>query len=227
MYRLEHPDDEKAQAEAGHIVVGEENRTGFKAIGVPGDLKAWLSALHNHGSGKLSLRQIMAPAIDYAENGVRLSPAASRFIALSEERCERFAGWMSEFLPDGEAPEAGSLLRRPAYAVTLKALADAAPEDASLDEQLEAAGVRFYRDDIANNIVGYVRDNGGVLSMDDMAWYYGDGLDDLSDQQGLRLRTPVRGTYRGCEIIAMPPTSSGGTHIIEILNILEGFDLGP
>ncbi len=78
----------------------------------------------------------------------------------------------------------------------------------------------------AGHVVGYVRDNGGILSMDDMAWYYGDGLGDLSDQQGLRLRRPVRGTYRGYEIIAMPPTSSGGTHIVEMLNILEGFELG-
>jgi gamma-glutamyltranspeptidase/glutathione hydrolase len=225
MYRLEHPDDEKAQAEAGHVTVDEENRTGFKAIGVPGNLKAWLWAVRNHGSGKLSLRQLMGPAIDFARNGVRLSPAVALTIGRSEERCGAFPGWGEQFLLDGEPPEAGALLRRPAYASTLEALAPAALEGASLEEQLEAAGQKFYKGDIARNVVRYVRENGGILSMEDLAWYYGDGLADLSEGQGLRLRTPIRGTYREFEIIAMPPTSSGGTHIVEILNILEGFDL--
>jgi gamma-glutamyltranspeptidase/glutathione hydrolase len=225
MYRLEHPDDEKAQAEAGHVTIDEENRTGFKAIGVPGNIKAWLWAVKHHGSGKLGLRQLMGPAIDYARNGVRLSPAVALTIARSEERCSAFPGWVEQFLSEGEPLEAGVLLRRPAYASTLEAMAHAAPEEASLEEQLEAAGQRFYRGDIAKNVVRYVRENGGILSLEDLAWYYGDGLDDLSDGQGLRLRTPIRGTYRDYEIIAMPPTSSGGTHIVEILNILEGFDL--
>jgi gamma-glutamyltranspeptidase/glutathione hydrolase len=225
MYRLVHPDDEKAQAEAGHVTVGEENETGFKSIGVPGNLKAWLWAVKNHGSGVLSLRQLMGPAIDYARNGVRISPAVALTITRSEERCGAFPGWTEQFLADGEPLEAGVLLRRPAYASTLEALARAAPEGASLEEQLEAAGQRFYKGDVAENVVRYVRENGGTLSMEDLAWYYGEGLDDLSENQGLRLRRPIRSTYREYEIIAMPPTSSGGTHIVEILNILEGFDL--
>ncbi len=225
MYRLEHPDDEKAQAEAGHVVVDEENQTGFKAIGVPGNLKAWLWAVKNHGSGKLDLRQLMGPAIDYAKNGVYLSPAAAGLIDGSKERCGPYPGWVEQFLPGWQTPAEGTLLRRPAYAMTLEALADAAPKGSSLVEQLEAAGRRFYLGDIASNIVRYVRENGGIFSMEDLAWYYGKGLDDLSEGQGLRLRKPIRGTYRDFEIIAMPPTSSGGTHIVEILNILEGFDL--
>lgn len=225
MYQLEHPDDEKAQAEAGHVTVDEENRTGFNAIGVPGNLKAWLWAVKNHGSGRLSLRELMAPAIDYARNGVRLSPAVALDITRSEGRCRAFPGWAEQFLSDEAAPEAGVLQRRSAYASTLVALAHAAPEGASIGEQLEAAGQRFYKGDIARNIVRYVRDNGGILSMGDLAWYYGDSIDDLSEGQGLRLRIPIRGIYRDFEIIAMPPTSSGGTHIVEILNILEGFNL--
>jgi gamma-glutamyltranspeptidase/glutathione hydrolase len=225
MFRLEHPDDEKAQAQTQHAVVGEENITGFKAIGVPGNLKAWLWALKNHGSGRLSLRQILAPAIALAGSGARVSPALIVAIDESIERCGVFPGWAEQFLPGGAPPEAATFLRRPAYAATLKALVDAAPEDSTFEEQLEAAGKRFYRGDIARNIVRYVRENGGILSTEDMAWYYGDGLDDLSESQGLRLRMPVQGTYRGFEVVAMPPTSSGGTHIIEILNILEGFDL--
>ena len=225
MYRLVHPDDEQAQAEAGHVTVDRENSVGPKSIGVPGNLKAWLWALKNHGSGTLSLPEIMAPAIDYATEGVLMTPAVARRIAGARERFERFPGWADQFVPEGRVPEGGERFRRGAYAVTLRALASAAPEGASFDEQLEAAGSRFYTGDIARNVVDYVRSEGGILSMEDMAWYWGGGLDDRSDGQGLRLRTPVRGSYRGYEVIAMPPTSSGGTHIVQILNILEGFDL--
>ena len=225
MYRLLHPDDERAQAEAGHVVEGGENRTGFKAIAIPGNLKAWLWVLKNHGSQSLDLPQILGPAIDYARNGFRVSPAMARMIVSGRQRFEQFPGWAEQFLVHGEPAAAGSLLRREAYARTLEALANGAPSGASFHAQLEAAARRFYEGDIARNIVRYVRRNGGLLSHQDMSWYLGGGLDDLSDSQGLRLRTPIRGHYRGYEVIAMPPTSSGGTHIVQILNILEGFDL--
>lgn len=225
MFTLAHPDDERKQAEGGHQTVNNENEVGFKSIGVPGGMKAWLWALKNHGSGKLSLRAIMQPAIDAAEFGWRISPVLERSIENSKARNGKFPGWSAEFVPGGVAPKAGELLQRPAYAVTLKAIADAAPAGASFADQLEAAGTRFYKGDIAKNIIGYLQSNGGIMTLDDLAWYYGQGLDDVSMDQGLRPREPVHGTYRGYDIIAMPPTSSGGTHIVEILNILEGYDL--
>ena len=225
MYQLVYPDDERKQAEAGHVTVGDENSIGFKAIGVPGGMKAWLWAIKNYGSKKLGLKEILQPAIDYAKNGFRASPAYCSAVAGAQKRNGKFPGWVEEFTPGGAAPKPGDLVRRPGYAITLEAIADAAPAGSAPDEQLEAAGLRFYKGDIARNIIAYIRANGGLLSLQDMAWYYGAGLDDLSPAQGLRLREAVRGTYRGYEILAMPPTSSGGTHIVEILNILEGFDL--
>jgi gamma-glutamyltranspeptidase/glutathione hydrolase len=107
----------------------------------------------------------------------------------------------------------------------LEALADAAPLGATFDEQLEEAGKRFYLGDIAQNIVNYLQANGGIITMADMAKYYGSGLDDMSEDQGLRLRTPVIGSYRGYSIVAMAPTSSGGTGIVQQLNVLEGYNL--
>lgn len=225
MYKLPFQDDEKKQAEAGHVTVGDENQTGFKAIGVPGGLKAWLWVEKNYGSGKLSLAELLQPAIDYAKNGIHITPYVANSIARTQERNKQFPGWVAEFLKDGKAPQAGDLFKRPAFALTLEALAQAAPEGAPLAQQLEAAGARFYTGDIARNVVGYLQANGGLITMGDMAWYYGKGLDDLSPEQGLRVREPVRGTYRGYEIVGVPPTSSGGTQIIEILNILEGYDL--
>ncbi|MFH1572384.1 MAG: gamma-glutamyltransferase [Acidobacteriota bacterium] len=225
MYRLVHPEDEEKQAEAGHVTVDRENTVGFRSIGVPGGMKAWLWALKNHGSGSITLREILQPSIDYARHGFTASPGYAAAITGSRERNARFAGWVEEFMPGGKTPQSGARVYRPGYAVTLEALADAAPPGTGFAGQLEAAGRRFYKGDIASNIVGYIRENGGILTMEDMSYYYGAGLDDLSESQGLRLRKPVRGSYRGYDIIAMPPTSSGGTHIVEILNILEGYDI--
>lgn len=225
MYKLAHPGDEKLQAEAAHKTVGDENTTGFKSIGVPGGLKAWLWLLKNYGSGTLPLREIMQPAIEYAGNGFRITANVSGAIERGTDRFRQFEGWSSQMMPDGRLPPPGSLFKRPAFAQTLTALAEAAPPSAPFAEQLEAAARRFYKGDIAKNIVAYVQANGGLLSIDDMAWYYGNGIDDLATTQGLRVREPVRGTYRGYEVIAVPPTSGGGTQIVETLNILEGFDL--
>jgi gamma-glutamyltranspeptidase/glutathione hydrolase len=106
MYTLVHPGDERVQAEADHEVVGRENETGFRSIGIPGNLKAWLWLLRHHGSGAVRLRDVLAPAIDYARNGVRLSPAVADRTQASRERCGAFAGWSEQFLPNGEMPEA-------------------------------------------------------------------------------------------------------------------------
>jgi gamma-glutamyltranspeptidase/glutathione hydrolase len=225
LYRLVHPDDERAQAEALHATVGQENSVGSKAVGVPGNLKAWLWVLKHHGSRNVDFRDVVAPAIRYARDGVPLSAAQRKTIVDHRERMQRFGGWTEQFLPGGTTPEPGSVFARPGYAGTLEVLVNAAPTGADFDAQLEAAGRSFYTGEIGRNVVDYVRATGGVLSLDDLAWYWGKGVDDTSDAQGLRLRTPVRSTYRGHDVIAMPPTSSGGTHVIQILNILEGYDL--
>lgn len=226
IFRLVHPDDEQAQAETRHVTIDQENQVGFKSIGVPGNLKAWLWVLRYYGSRNVDLHEIMAPAIDYATNGVWLSPRRAEVIRGAQATLAQFPGWSEQFLVDGAPAEAGSKFRRPGYGLTLAALAQAAPDGATFEEQLESAGQRFYTGDVAQNVVSYVREHGGILSMDDMAWYWGGGLEDLSDNQGLRRREPIRGSYRGYEVVAMPPTSSGGTHVVEILNILEGYDLG-
>jgi gamma-glutamyltranspeptidase/glutathione hydrolase len=231
MYKLAFPEDEEKQAicELNHYdlkcVENGENVLGARAIGVPGSMKAYLWVLKKYGSRKLSLREIMQPAIDYAKNGFRVSPFLSESFANSQNSLKKFPGWAARFMPNGKVPASGELFKQPVYAATLEAIADAAPPGASFDEQLEAAGTRFYKGDIAKNIISYLQANGGDMTLEDLAWYYGTGLNDLSTNQGLRLREPARGTYRGYEIVAMPPASSGGTHLIEMLNILEGFDL--
>ncbi len=232
MYPLCYPDDEAKQAEGGaHCTVGNVNFIGTRSIGVPGGMKAWLYVLKHHSSGKLSLRQIMQPAIDLAKNGFSVSAVLNETInryagtSTNNTTCSNYPGWVQEFLPNGQVPKVGDVLKRPAFAFTLEALADAVPVGSSFDQQLEAAADRFYKGDIAKNIVKYLQASGGDITMDDMAWYYGSGLDDVSMNQGLRLREPVVGEYRGYQIIGPGLVSSGGTLIVEMLNILEKFNL--
>ena len=226
MFPICYPDDETKQAEGGgHCTTGNINSTGFKSIGVPGGCKAWLYALKHYGSGKLSLREILQPAIDYAKNGFSASPYLVNSITNSKNRCGSFDGWKQEFLVDGKVPKAGDIVKRPGFTVTLEALANAAPADSTFAQQLEEAGRLFYKGEIAKNVVEYIKANGGYVTTEDMAWYYGSGLDDVSISQGLRLRDPVIGDYHGYQIVGPAPTSSGGTLIVEMLNILEPLKL--
>ena len=98
MYTLLYPDDEKKQAEAGLVTVGDENGTGFRSIGVPGNLKAWLWALKNFGSRKLSLREIMQPAMDFARDGFRVTPAIASGLVNAKKRCGIYPGWAEEYI---------------------------------------------------------------------------------------------------------------------------------
>ncbi|WP_019672445.1 gamma-glutamyltransferase [Psychrobacter lutiphocae] len=169
------------------------------AVGVPGTVAGLVTALENYGS--MTLPQVMAPAIDLAENGIEVTPGLAESLVSLEDRLKK---WPSSakifFKADGSHYQVGERLYQPELATSLKRIA-----------QQGAAG--FYTGDTAEKIVKAVNDAGGVLSMQDMA-----------DYQAL-IRQPVVGDYRGYQIASMPPPSSGGAHIIQILNILEGYPL--
>ena len=177
-------------------VVADRSLIGYLAAGVPGSVKG-LTFAEQH-FGKLNLAQVMAPAIRLARQGYSLSWGDARL--LGEDRdLERFPDSRRIFQNDGRGWRQGQLFQQPELAATLERIA------ADPDE--------FYRGPMAEQIAQLVQQGGGIITRADLAGY------------SVKDREPVRGTYRGLEIISAPPPSSGGTALIESLNILEGFDL--
>jgi gamma-glutamyltranspeptidase/glutathione hydrolase len=173
---------------------------GYLAPGVPGTVRG-LELAHKR-FGRLPWRQVVRPAVDLAENGFPMSEALAR--ALNREVLGRMAGFPASVAaygkPGGGAWAAGDRLVLADLAKTLRAIADDGAKT-------------FYTGWIADRIVEDMKANGGLISKDDLAGYQA------------KERRPVRGTYRGYEIVTMPPPSAGGVALVEMLNILEPFNL--
>jgi gamma-glutamyltranspeptidase/glutathione hydrolase len=171
-----------------------------KAVGVPGTVAGLAMALERWGT--IPLAQALAPAIRLAEEGFTVTPALADSLKALESRLKRWPATAAVFFkPDGAPHEAGDTLRQPDLAATLRRIAEQGP-----------AG--FYRGETAARIAAAVRETGGPMTEADLAAYEA------------KPRDPVRGRYRGHEVLSMPPPSSGGAHLVQILNILEGFPLG-
>lgn len=169
------------------------------AVGVPGTVAGLVTALETHGS--MPLAQVIAPAIKLADEGIEVTPGLAESLIALEDRLKKWPSTAKIFFkPDGSTYQVGERLRQPELAASMKRIAAQG-----------AAG--FYKGKTAEQIVKAVNDAGGLMSMQDMA-----------DYQAIA-RKPVSGNYRGFEIVSMPPPSSGGIHIVEILNILEGYPL--
>ena len=178
-----------------------KSRDSGLAIGVPGTVAGLALAHEKYGSGKLSLADLMAPAIRLAQQGFSVEDDLADSLPIAARRLAQFPSTASILLKDGGKPlEAGDRLIQADLADTLKAIAARGPR-------------AFYEGAIAKNIAEAVRNAGGIMTVDDLASY-----------RAIE-RPVVRGTYRGRTIVSMPPPSSGGVHLIEMLNILEGYDL--
>jgi len=176
----------------------DENRLGHKAVGVAGALAGWAEALRRWGN--LPLATVIAPAIGYAADGYPASPYLVNAITENVDGLSRFPASAAVFLPDGGPPHPGDIIVRRDYAETLRAVAARGPD-------------ALYRGQIGEAVVADMAANGGLITMDDLATY------------NVIEREPVRTTYRGATITGMGPVSAGGTHIVQMLNILSGFDL--
>jgi len=179
-------------------VVGDLNSTGYLAVATGGTLLGWATAVEKYG--RLSLAEVMAPAIRFARQGFRVSPYLSQLIQMERDNLSRFPASAEVFLPGGNVPAVNDRIVRTDYANTLEAIAQHGPD-------------YLYRGPLGEAIVADMARNGGLITKDDLEDYR------------IYERPPVRGTYRGYEIVSMGPTSSGGTHIIQMLNILEHFDI--
>ena len=177
-------------------VVPDLSVIGYKAIGVPGSVAGLVYAEKKYG--KLTLAQVMAPAIKLAREGFALAYEDVQEIK-DDKHLAEFADSRRIFQRNGNFYQPGDVLKQPELARTLDRIAQN-PDD-------------FYHGALARELAAAIQKRGGLVTAADLAAYE------------VKERTPVRGTYRGYEIIGAPPPSSGGTTLIESLNILEGFDL--
>ncbi len=169
------------------------------AIGVPGTVAGLALALERYGT--MPLADVLAPAIRLAEDGFEVTAELSQSLKRSQERLSQWPSTAAIFYkPDGATYEPGETLMQPDLAASLGAIAMEGP-------------AAFYEGDIAEAIAAEMERSGGLITRDDLSAYKA------------IVREPVAGTYRGYDIRSMPPPSSGGTHIVQILNILEGFDV--
>ena len=184
----------------GKVIPGSTAYGGL-AVGTPGETAGLLYALEHYGSGKLTRQQIMQPAIELALNGYKVTKNFSGIIADELEVINRYPATAAIYTNDGLPLEPGDVVKNPDLANTLAAIARGGAD-------------AFYKGDIANKVVKAVQDAGGILTLEDLANYK------------VSVRKPITGTYRGYTIISAPPPSSGGTHVIQILNMLENLDSG-
>ena len=179
----------------------KKSRDSGLAVGVPGTVAGLALAAKEYGSGKLSLADLIAPAIDLAQKGFPVEDDLADSLPLSRERLKRWPSSASIFLNGDQVLHEGDRLIQFDLADTLRSVAQEGPRG-------------FYEGHVAEAIARAVRGAGGVMT-----------ADDLKNYRAIE-RKVVRGTYRGYDIVSMPPPSSGGVALIEMLNILEGYDLG-
>lgn len=169
------------------------------SAGVPGTVAGLALAVERYGS--LSLADVLAPAIALAEQGIVVTSSLANGLENAKERLSRWPASKAIFYkPDGSSYQAGERLFRPDLAWTLHQIAEHGPD-------------AFYKGAVAQRIAEDMAANEGLITLEDLANYQP------------RVRKPVTGSYRGYSIASMPPPSSGGVHLIQILNILEGFPI--
>lgn len=167
-------------------------------VSVPGAVDGWFMMHERFGSKPM--QDILAPAISYAEQGAPITQLISYYWNLSVPRLSKYPGFTDQYTIDGQAPKEGQLWRNPNLAKTLKTIAK---------EGRDA----FYKGAIAHTIADYMKKNGGFLSYEDLASHHGQWVE------------PVSSNYRGYDVWELPPNGQG-IAALQILNILEQFDVG-
>jgi gamma-glutamyltranspeptidase/glutathione hydrolase len=187
--------DEKGEADP------KKSRDSALGVGVPGTVAGLALAHERYGSGKFTLAQLIAPAIALARVGFAVEDDLADSLPRALPRLARWPASAKIFLKgDGTPLGRGDTLVQSELALSLQAIADAGPRT-------------FYQGSLAEKIVTAVKQSSGLMT-----------LDDLKNYRAIE-RPVMRGTYRGYDIASMPPPSSGGAHLVQILNILEGFPL--
>ena len=170
---------------------------GELAVSVPGAVDGWFE-LHNR-YGRLPFKDLLAPAIKYANDGFPVTEAIAYWFKVNEERIGEYPGFSDTFMLKGRVPVKGEMFKNPRLAKTYAAIA-ADGRDA------------FYKGDIARRIDAYMTEQGGLLRYEDLAQHESEWV------------TPVSTNYRGWDVYELPPNGQG-IAALQLLNILEGFDI--
>lgn len=166
-------------------------------VSVPGTVDGWFEL---HGRyGRLSMQQILAPAIAYARDGFPVSEVIAYYMQSNAARIGEFPGFKETYMPNGHMPRKGEVFKNPRLAATYEALAEKGRDE-------------FYKGDIARRIDAYMAEQGGLLNYDDLAAHHSEWV------------TPVSTNYRGWDVYELPPNGQG-IAALQILNILEGYDI--
>ena len=184
--------------ENGNVVLDQTYRFSHKSSAVPGSVAGLAHIVENYGS--MTLADVIEPAIRLARDGIEVTYDLAADLARSQRLKLNPASLRKFYKPDGSNYEVGELWKQPDLAWTLSEIAEHGVE-------------AFYSGSVAEKIVADMEAHNGLITMQDLADYK------------VVEREPVRGSFRGYEIAAMPAPSSGGTHVIQMLNILENFPL--
>lgn len=179
--------------------VGNENLNGPKAVATPGSLKAWCETLRRFGT--MSLAEIMQPAIKHAARGYAATPYLHECIRESAVAMRKDKPIAAIYLPDGEQLKVGDRVVQAEYAETLRYIADHGEK-------------ALYEGPLGDILVDYMEKAGGFIRRNDLTSYK------------TVERQPIRADYRGWTIFGPPPPAASGVHIAQMLNILEGYDIG-
>lgn len=181
----------------GNVIDGKSLFTHY-AVGVPGTVAGLEHALQKWGT--MPLHQVMQPAIELADNGFIVSETLAKVLSSSAKNMGQWPATTAIFWRDGAPLKAGDLLVQKDLANSLRQIA-------------KQGSYAFYQGEIAKRIAKEMEPYPGAISLKDLASY-----------QAIE-REPVQGTYRGYEVVTMPPPSSGGAHLVQMLNILERWPL--
>lgn len=166
-------------------------------VSVPGTVDGWFEL---HGRyGRLSMQEILAPSIAYARNGFPVTEVIAHYFRSNEARIGHYPGFKETYMPNGHVPRKGEMFKNPRLADTYQLVADKGRDE-------------FYKGSIARRIDAYMAEQGGLLTYDDLAAHTSDWVE------------PVSTNYRGWDVYELPPNGQG-IAALQILNILEGFDI--